>query len=390
VNDPLNIVLYVNNFLPAIGGREMVVFQLARALTDIGHQVRVLGPSGFFTHRKVKFAFPVHRWPKLFGLFPEQIAGMSLSADLRLWGADVVHAHNTYPTGYVASRTAATRTVPLIITPHGADIQTIPKLSYGHRLNPVIREKIDAAVVAADRVTAISENVAAALTEAGAVREKICMIPNGVDTRRFPAADGAAVRAEFGLGEQTRLILTVGNYEPRRGHENLIKSMPSILEKHSAARLVIVGRNTEGLGGLIEKLGLQRKVVLTGSIQPMANDRDRLGELYGASDVYVSAGVSGDAEGLSLAMLDGMAAGLTVVATDISGNRDLIEHDVSGILVKPGEPSALSAEISKVLATPDLSARLRQRSSELVAGFDWRAIAERYVDVYREVLRERS
>jgi len=75
----------------------MVVFQLARALTDIGHQVRVLGPSGFFTHRKVKFAFPVHRWPKLFGLFPEQIAGMSLSADLRLWGADVIHAHNTYP-----------------------------------------------------------------------------------------------------------------------------------------------------------------------------------------------------------------------------------------------------------------------------------------------------
>ena len=69
MKESLNIVLYVSNFLPKIGGREMVVFHLANALHEMGHKVRVLGPSGFWRNRNVQFDYPVHRWPTLHGLF---------------------------------------------------------------------------------------------------------------------------------------------------------------------------------------------------------------------------------------------------------------------------------------------------------------------------------
>lgn len=394
----MNIVLYVNSFLPTLGGREFVVHYLADALCTLGHRARVVGPAGFWRYRHERFEYPVHRWPTLRGLMSERVALTSIALDTALWGADVIHAHNTWPTGYHTVRLRGRRRYPLVITPHGADIQSIPEIGHGLRLDPEMNEKIMYAVKNADVVTAISENIRAALLDAGAAPDRVRMIPNGVDLARYRRPPATDIRRWLGLEPEARLIVTIGRYNPRKGQDYLVRAMPRILAREPRSRLVVVGNGTEALTPLIMGLGLQEKVVLTGGISPSRSilaagslrpgetaEPDYLAEVLGASDLYVSAGIQNNAEGLSLAVLEGMASGLPVVATAISGNTDVVVEGENGYLVAPADEAVLAEGILRVLMSPDHD-RLRIRARETAERYAWINVAQQYVQGYREAI----
>ena len=397
----MNIVLYVNSFLPSIGGREIVVHYLARALMKLGHQVRVVGPAGLWSQRKVRFEYPLHRWPTLRGLFNEQVQFTQLLLDTSIRGCDVIHAHNTNSTGYIASQLKVIRKFPLVVTPHGEDIHIIPEIGHGLRLNLRLRPKIYQALQSAEILTAISAGVEASLLDAGAPQEKIRRIPNGVDIERFQQPISADVRKWLQLDKESRLIVTVGNYHPRKGHDTLIRSMPLILAEEPRARLIIVGRNTDALHPLMRKLDLDDKVKLTGPIsfpaitpegdqsQSVPHKPDWLAAIYRGSEVYVSAGVNEGAEGLSLAVLEAMAAGLPIVATNISGNRDIIQDGQNGFLIPPADPTQLAKGVLRLLSSDELRMRMGAKAKRVVKQYEWREIARQYLAVYYEA-RERS
>lgn len=395
----MNIVLYVNSFLPLLGGREFVVHYLADSLHKLGHDVRIVGPAGFWKHRHLRFAYPVHRWPTLRGYLSEQVSLTSIALDTALWGADVIHAHNTYPTGYHATRLRKFRRYPLVITPHGQDIQSIPEIGHGLRLDPALNRRIMHAVKNADLVTAISRSIEHALIDAGAPPERIRLIPNGVDLARYERQPSVDIRHWLGVEPDARLIMTIGRYKPRKGHDYIVRSMPRILEQEPRTRLVIVGNMTEPLLPLIQQLDLGGKVILTGGISPSANilaagaggsevsaDPDYLAELLKASELYISAGIQNNAEGLSLAVLEAMASGLPVVATAISGNTDVVVEGENGLLVNPADEVALADGVLRVLkhkATQDL---MRMRARESAASYAWGSVAKQYVKIYQEAI----
>ncbi|KAF0191345.1 MAG: glycosyltransferase [Gammaproteobacteria bacterium] len=395
----LNIVLYVNSFLPALGGREFVIHYLADALLTLGHKVRVVGPAGFWKHRQLRFNYPVHRWPTLRGMFPEQVAMAHLALDAALWSCDVVHAHNTYPTGYTAARLKRTRSIPLVITPHGEDIQTIPEIGYGLMLDPGLRQKIVLALKTAERITAISTKIRDVLIEAGAAADKIRLVPNGVDLKRFGQAATLNVREWLGVEPDARLIVTIGRYNPRKGQEYLVRAMPRILAQDQHARLVIVGEKTEVLRPLIKEAGMEGKVILTGGINPSQNilnrvtktslqqaEPDYLAELLCSSELYVSAGTDDNSEGLSLAVLEAMGAGIPVVATNISGNKDVVSDGKNGYLVAPSNEAELADAVLKVFARRDVRSDMATAARIVASQYDWVNVARQYVDVYRDAI----
>lgn len=388
----------MNSFLPILGGREFVVHYLADSLQKLGHDVRVVGPAGFWKYRHLRFGYPVHRWPTLRGYLSEQVSLASIALDTALWGADVIHAHNTYPTGYHVSRLRKLRRYPLVITPHGQDIQSIPEIGHGLRLNPVLNRKIMHAVRNADLVTAISKNIENAVIEAGASFERVRLIPNGVDIARYQRQSSTDIRHWLGVEPDARLIVTIGRYNPRKGQDYLVRAMPAILAQEPRARLVIVGNKTEALSPLIQQMGLGERVVLTGGISPSSSilaatgqpvnepgEPDYLADLLRVSELYVSAGIQNNAEGLSLAVLEAMAAGLPVVATAISGNTDVVIEGENGCLVAPADEAALTSGILRVLCQSDhnwLSARAR----ETALRYAWINVASQYVKVYQEAI----
>ena len=352
----MNIVLYTNSFLPQTGGREIVVHYLAKELKRLGHNVRILGPAGWLKERRYKFGYPVHRWPTLRGLFPEKVSLVQFILDIGIWGCDIIHAHSTYPCGYIAAKGLGRKKVPIVVTPHGEDIHVARKIGFGLRLDPVLNGKITEALMRSQIATAISKSVQDSILSTGITGNKIRLIPNGIDVDRFKI-NHPGVYSWLDIPETSKLILTVGNYHPRKGHEDLIKAMPYILDDIPDARCVIVGRNTEQLTPLIKTMALQGHVKLTGLLKfPVgdingrgkSNKIDKIASLYQHSAVYVSAAKDEGAEGLSLAMLDAMAAGLPIAATRVSGNKDLINDGINGLLVSPGKPKELAIAIKKM------------------------------------------
>lgn len=396
----MNIILHVNSYIPIIGGREIVVHYLAREFLHMGHNVRVLGPSGWLKHRNLRFEYPVHRWPTLRGLFPEQVTLAQLQMDVALWGCDIIHAHSTFPSGYAVSQLKKKRSIPLVITPHGEDIHVVPEIGFGHRLDPVKRHKIDIAIEKAEILTAISKGVEHSLHEAGCPTAKIRAIPNGIDPERFQRKSLPDIRKWLGIEKNAPVILSVGNYHPRKGHEVLLRAMPLILKMIPEAQLIIAGRNPQALKPLVASLAIADHVHLTGALAfpttllnhgiapETAGHDDQLAALYADSDLYVSASIDEGAEGLSLALLDAMAAGLPVVATTISGNIDIVKNQKSGLLVPPSDPQSLADAVVRILTDPELKSRMGTEGHRLIQPFHWRNIAQSYLEVYEEAIRQ--
>ncbi len=408
----MNILLYVNSFLPKIGGREMVVYYLAKSLTELGHKARVVGPSGFLACQKLKFKFPVHCYPRfikgdlknndLFSHLREKEITLHLKLDKSLWGCDVIHAHNTFPSGYIATRAEKTKIkIPLIITPHGMDINVMPEIKFGMRLQPYLIPKIDQALSSCDAVTAISDGIENSILDAGVDSSKLFKIPNGVDIERFARPVDADIYKYLQINDNSKIILTVGNYHPRKGQEYLIKAMPKILEVEPSAKLVIVGANTEKLFSLIHSLQLEDSVRLTGTIkmpileqvnkppgQPI--QADMLAAIYNSSELYVSASTLEGAEGLSLALLDAMAAGLPVIGTRITGNKDVITDGHNGYKVAPSDINDLVEKIVPVLQDNALRVKMGQNAKVFVTDYHWQNIARQYLSVYEGVLAQHN
>jgi glycosyltransferase involved in cell wall biosynthesis len=393
----LKIVLLSNSYLPSLGGREIAVHQIARHLAKMGQQVRVVGPAGWIKNRKILFGYPVHRWPTLRGFFNEQVWFLQILLDVLIFGCDIIHAHNTYPMGYIASKLIKIFRRPLVVTPHGEDINVIPELRYGLWLNHKLRPKIRQGLKASDTVTAISSSVYASLIRVGVPPSKIRKIPNGIDFQRFKNAENFNVREWLNISSDSRLILTIGNYRPLKGQEYLIQSMPEILRKIPNAHLVIVGKNQEALTPYIKELGLGKNITLAGIINyplhlkantnkiDLKKTPDRLASLLCSSDIYVSSSVDPNAEGLSIALLEAMASGLPVVATDIPGSREVIKNGREGFLVPVADFEALGEKIAMLLGDRDLHLKIRQNVKAAIGSFDWNQIARKYIGVYREI-----
>jgi glycosyltransferase involved in cell wall biosynthesis len=393
-NKSLNIVLYVNNFLPKIGGKEIVVYNLASEYKKLGHKVRVVGPSGLYSHRKCKYKFPVHRCPIINKKFHEQINLYYLLLNLWIFGCDIVHAHTTNPNGYIAAKLKRKINFPLIITPHGSDIHTIPGIEYGQMLDKLNRKKIAYAIKKADILTAISNGVRDSLIAAGASIDKVRMIPNGVDINRFSSI---LKQNEKSLCRETNksenILLSVGNYRECKGYEDIVRAMPTILKEEPHTKCVFVGKGNEALLPVISDMGLEKEVILKGPIKytftprkSIESDRDKLAEIFNASTIYISAGIDEGAEGMSLALLEAMASGLPVVATAISGNRDVVENGVNGLLAKPSSPNDLADKIIHLLKNETKRDRIAIAQREKAKQYGWANIAGQYIEVYKEAI----
>jgi glycosyltransferase involved in cell wall biosynthesis len=389
----LKILLYVDSFLPNIGGKEIVVYNIAKEYRSLGHNVRIVGPAGLYSNRKYNLEFPIHRCPNFKMPFQDYISLIYLLFDIIFFGCDILHAHNTNPNGYIAAMSKKIINFPLIITPHGSDIHTIPGIKYGQMLDNRKRKRIAYALMKSDIFTAISNSVRDSLVAAGASIGKVRMVPNGVNIERFSRFKQGKLKLLNGLSKDEKILLTVGNYRECKGFENIIKAMPAILKVIPDAKCIIVGRNNEVLKPLIKDLGLEKKVIIKGpvkytSIPVRKNDsgQDELASIFALSTIYISAGIDEGAEGMSLALLEAMASNLPIIATSISGNRDIIEDGINGILVKPSCIEDLSKETIRLLKNKSKRDRMTSAQKDMVEQYGWNSVAKKYIEVYEEAI----
>ncbi|MCU0734565.1 MAG: glycosyltransferase [Methylotetracoccus sp.] len=246
--------------------------------------------------------------------------------------------------------------------------------------NPEPRWMVAAKYRLHDRVIAISQGIVEVLLSEGLPSVKLRCVRDAVDPGPFQqSCDKAWFGAEFGLPARSRVLGVVAQLIPRKGHATLLGAMPALLAEFPDLRLIFFGQGPlEGeLRASIALLGLSEQVQLAGF-------RTDLPKILGCLDLLVHPAFR---EGLGVSLLQASSAGVPIVACRAGGIPEAVRDGVNGLLVPPGDSSALGAAIARLLRDPDLARRLGEAGRALVQReFSVDAMVEGNLQVYRELL----
>lgn len=213
----------------------------------------------------------------------------------------------------------------------------------------------------------------------------ITVIHNGVNFNRFQKdVDSDAIRKKH-AGK--KILLTVGGLWGRKGHDLVLKALPTVLKKHPDTVYMIVGdgdlRNE--LEKLATDLGIRESVDFAGR-----KSGDDLVACFKASDIYVhTPRVTGlKFEGFGIVYLEASACGKPIVATDAGGIRDAVLDGETGLIAPDGDVSGITERINRLLDDQALAKKLGERGREYAEEHDWSKIAEKYVRWYEGAVRD--
>lgn len=243
-----------------------------------------------------------------------------------------------------------------------------------------------------DRVIAISRKVQEhLLNDFNLQNIKVSQVYNGIETGRFlnyerGTGAGSALMRAIGLEEGVLTVGTVGRFSSVKGHSYLIRAFQEVIRRYDGkCQLFLVGDEGGQKGKLRQltgELGLSECVFFE-------NGRGAgLEEYLGIMDIFCLPSIQ---EGLGISLMEAMASGCACVASDVGGISELIDEDVNGFLVRPGDPGALREAIVRLACDADLRERLGARAREKAgAFFSMEDTVERTIAVYEDVLKERQ
>ncbi|MBV7330766.1 glycosyltransferase family 4 protein [Chloroflexi bacterium TSY] len=335
---------------PDIGGIQYFVQNLSRALTQRGHDVDVLtvktdsGPEvektddGVFV-RRCKLDLNLYR-----AVVSRKFIGRLMTSS----GYDAYHIHIPFHLGLETAALAARRhKTSLVATHHGQGID-------GSLLYRAIAQTYNLfchsiSLRTVDRTVFLTESYRCSFWLPQTVEKRVRIVRTGAEIQSFGAeADGGSIRQKYNIPQRVPLILWVGRLHRAnryKGVDYLLRAMQQVLAYMPEARLLVVGDGEllPELKNMASELTLDSAVIFAGAI----NNAD-LPAYYAASDLLTLPSISGP-ENAPVVVFEAMAAGKPVIASDIPGVCEIVEHQQSGLLVPPRDVDALSQGIVQVL-----------------------------------------
>lgn len=235
----------------------------------------------------------------------------------------------------------------------------------------------------ADAIIAVSKELAKeAIREGIAPRERVYVIPNGVDLQVFKPSirEGMSIRARYDIRPGDKVALLAGRVEPQKGFHLAVKAFVTLCKKFKAKLMIVgEGRYLGYLKKMVRRLGLIEDVIFCGSVP-----RDEMPAYYNACDVFVMPALG--FESFPLAVVEAMACGKPVIASRIGGIPTAIDHGRDGILVRAGDVGALAEALSALLKDTERSRELgnnaRRKAEER---FGHEQMVESVIQVFQTV-----
>jgi len=215
------------------------------------------------------------------------------------------------------------------------------------------------------------------IDQAGLPAEKVTTIPNGVDAACFAEAKPVDL-SQFSIPKNSTTLLFVGRLDPQKAPLNLMQACEPVLSRQKQVHLLLVGDGPlkPDIESWIEQHSLVNRIHLTGW-------RDDVAGIYKAAHCLVLPSLW---EGMPNVVLEAMAAGLPVVATNVEGCNELIQDHQTGLLVPPDDISALSEAISAMLQNPNRASEYAQSSQVIVFKyFTQNIMAQKYIELYEKL-----
>ena len=352
----IGIVCYAS-----VGGSGVVATELAKALAARSHRVHLVSSDMPFRlnefHADLSFhqvhtpAYPLFREPQYVISLANKLVQVARQFDL-----DIVHAHYAIPhatAALLAKQVLESSGDPprVVTTLHGTDITLVGN-------DPSFSEIVAFSIEQSDAVTAVSRSLAAATRGELGVHRDITVIPNFLDCSVFLRVDVPLLRQRFSNSGADKVVIHVSNFRPVKRIDAVMQVFARIAEK-VPARLLLVGDGPElgtvyrlgrelGVSHLVNALGAQEGVI----------------PLLSAADVFLLPSAQ---ESFGLAALEAMACEVPVVASNVGGLPEVIEHGRTGFLHDPNDLDGMAASAVKVLEDPALHREIAHNARQHVA-----------------------
>jgi glycosyltransferase involved in cell wall biosynthesis len=366
----MNLCLYTATFLPTIGGAELVLHELASALTLQGHHVTVLAPLVRHANNHLETTYRVRRYQrpssKRFGV--RQVL-LYLLHEYWQRPFDVLHCHGAYPPAYVGAAFKRLLKTPMVVRPHGADILPGEFIRANSRLEKRLRRGLAAATLIIAQSAFLRRELLALDVPEATIRP----IPNGVHVADFQ-------RPVSPPPFPFSYVLALGSLSHKKGFDVLLRAFALVAAADSSIHLIIAGSGKEqpAYANFVRKHAMHDRVHFVGTVHGDAKI-----DLYQHCEFFVC---PSRREPFATVNLEALAAGKPIVATAVGGNVEVVVEGENGFLVPPEDPQALAARMLILLEDPALRAMLGRQSAHLAWRYDWEVILPQYTSVFEEAL----
>ncbi|HOX37932.1 MAG TPA: glycosyltransferase family 4 protein [Candidatus Brocadiia bacterium] len=307
-------------------------------------------------------------------------AYFELARQIRRIAPEIVHTHSSK--AGILGRFAAARTrVPAIVhTIHG-----LPFDEYQSRLRNRLYVFLETrAAAVSGKIISVCDAMSQQAVDAGVARpDKFLTVYSGMETETFLDSDSlrAATRAELGFSDGDVVIGKVARLFHMKGHDDVLRAAPAIIEKCPRARFMFVGDGIlrEELARKAAGMGIADRLTFTGLVDP-----SRIPAMISAMDILVHASMR---EGLARTVVQGLLCGKPVVTYDIGGAREVVIPGRTGWLLKPGDVDGLAGATAEAASNPGTSGRMGAAGRELCRErFSARKMVEDIHSCYRKLL----
>ncbi len=373
----LRVLGFCDHFYPeSSGGIERVAYETYRRMLRLGASIEMIvglpkdrqpfRAPGLTVRQETLFNLSRFVGAQV-GLSPRLLLGPTMHGTTQ---PNVVHANGLhFQASIMAARTARARRLPLVTTSHVADLIFLDQPQ--RALTDVYERSVGRFILRqSHKVIAVSEAVADRVAELGVPRSNIVVVPNGVDLEQFVARPGdREPRAKVRL-------LFIGRHIPNKGPMTFLEAIEQIAPERDDFEAIFLsdGPLRPRLEARAREAGLNGKVRFAGYVEDQSLALRQ-------ADVVVRPSLT---EGMALSVIEAMAAGACVVASDISANRGLIEDGVTGRLVPPANPSALAQVLREILDAPERMRQMAAAAAQAATAYSWDICALRTGEVLLE------
>ena len=381
------------------------IHSLSSTLTQLGHDLHVLAPydpavvpdwQSDVAVKRIRYVWPdslsrlgharslasdvrlkAHAYP-LAALF-------SVCAVLRLWrevvrqGSEVIYAQWLLPGGFIGAIVSRLSGVPLVISLHGSDVFVAERYSV---FRPVVRFIFGTVHC----VIACSTDLAQRAVKLGLSQDAVSVAPYGVDIERYvpDPQTGRDLRGRLSIPESHNVVLMMGRLVYKKGFSYLLSAVPTVLAEYPNTLFIVAGDGDlrSELEELVKSLQIQEHVLFTGQIP-----WDQTPSYLTMADICVVPSVqdeAGNLDGLPNVLLESMASGCAIVATNVAGIPEVVHDGKNGLLTPPRDERALADAVCRLLSDQHLRQRLGDGAREsAISSLSWDHIGEKIATILR-------
>lgn len=376
----------------------LFVYQLGLHLLDMGIDVVAVVPhENRLLHKENLGGIDVYRYPYFFPRSYQRVCyGAGIKNNIEkdkmalfqfplfsiaqlfalVWvkfylNVDVINSHWLIPQGFNAALLAKFFYMPHVCTVHAAGLFALRRIALGKNIGEFVTQNSDHLFVVSSYIKEKLDNLVGKTVDAE-------VLPMGIDVNRFNLDDS------FRHSGEQYALLFVGRLVEKKGLQFLIEAMPLIIRSIPNIHLTIVGDGPlrSLLNKRVKKIGIDSHVSFLGRVS-----NNKMPSIYSKADLVVVPSVTdktGETEGMPVVILEALAAGKPVIASNISGIPDIVKNGFNGYLVKPGSIKELAEIIVETFYQDGFV--FSDIARETAGKYDWTVIARRYFQIFSQVV----